>query len=147
MKVVMNVISKPVEYVTILHRASLRDHEKLRNTVNNALKVDDSILKICDQPEVDKGIDVGASIYFNQANSSSLDFALMITQLIVSESFDLIIIDGYLPQLERYLPRLRWILHHYHTHLILFSDHVKRLSVEDLNKAFPLNDLKTNETL
>lgn len=124
----LSVMSPTTEYVGLYNRGSSDDYDCLKRLVKSANESGLSILRICDNPLPSQDLEITASLYTHYGEALPIDLALMITQVIVSEGFKVVIVDGYLHSLKDYLPRLRWILSQYDARLILFGDHSEHKS-------------------
>ena len=118
----INIIDQSPKLIRLYKRSSEQDKVHLEKAIHEMNDRGQSILMIRDHQYRSLDFCFAHTIYCDQNKVRPLDFALMITQLIISERFEVFILNGYLPSLYQFLPRLRWVSYHYGVQLILYGE-------------------------
>ncbi len=118
----VRVLMPQRELVLYYDRASHQDYRTLSQWTQSQRACGKTVLRVCDSISFHLLLEVDQSIYLDHSNKLPIEIAVIITQLISSQSYEVIILDGLLIDINKYLARLRWILSIFDTQLIIFRD-------------------------
>lgn len=121
-KMPITVLSPSEDRITIFYYQTLRDYELLKIWSTHLILQGKYSLWISAHSQVYRDMEVSMMIYFDQSNKTPIELAYMLTMLVATEQFDLIILDGCLSDFSTHYPRLRWVLDQYQSYLVILID-------------------------
>ena len=116
------ILNHSYDRLTIFSRRSPLDYDSLKAWSSQLMSQGKSILWVNNHPQVYRGVEVSMMIYLNQMDKTPIEIAYALTLFVLTEQFDIVVLDGSLVDLSAHYPRLRWILHQYQSHLVILID-------------------------
>ncbi len=118
----LKILTQEKQQLYTLSRAQAKDCAWVSDKAQIQLEQAGQVLRLIDGSHPTWPLLTNETCSLNHEALSAFDLAYILTLFISAGTYSMIIVDGYLADLQEYLPRLRWVLSYYDCILVLLQD-------------------------